>query len=222
MDFCKVLLKNIENELIKNIDPAYHRKTHIHLEQFKDYYGVRTSINRAVSAHFYDQVKKYNTETILKICLRLLESGIHEKKTIAFDWVYRLKDSYPEYYFALFESWLNSYVNNYGLCDDLCTHALGEVLYQQPVFLTELSRWIHNENFWFRRAAAVVLIYLAPRLEVLEISLNLYKKLFEDSEMLVQKGWGWLLKELSQFHEEDIFIFLNNNKKLIPRVTVRN
>ncbi|NLO47235.1 MAG: DNA alkylation repair protein [Clostridiales bacterium] len=54
--------------------------------------------------------------------------------------------------------WLERYVRGWGDCDDFCTHAFGELIRQY----TELSRktvlWAQRDEFWMRRASAVVLI----------------------------------------------------------------
>ncbi len=151
----------------------------------------------------------------------LLESGIHEKKTIAFDWAFRIKDKYEEDDFYLFESWLYKYVDNYALCDDFCGHTLGEIIYQYPKFLSKIYKCIKEENFWLQRAAPVTLIYLTKKIDVLEMSFDISKKLFNDNEDLVQKGFGWLLKELSESYEDKVFNFLNIYKNDITRVALR-
>lgn len=215
------MLKDIDKDLRANIDFNYKRKTHLKLIRNKDYYGVRTSINRNISLKYFEIIKEWDREKILNLCKELLESGIHEKKTIAFAWAYRLKSKYIESDFYLFESWLYKYVNNYGLCDDLCGHALGEIIHQYSSFIPEFYKWIKEENFWVRRGAPVTLIYLAKRVDVLDISFNICKKLFDDKEDLVQKGFGWLLKELSEKYEDNIFDFLNKYKEIMPRVALR-
>ena len=226
MDFREYLkvydmLKDIDKELRNNIDFNYKRKTHHKLIRYKDYYGVRTSINRNISLKYFEIIKELDRAKILNLCNELLESGIHEKKTIAFDWAFRIKDKYIENDFYLFESWLYKYVNNYGLCDDLCKHALGEIICQHPSFISKLYQWIKEETFWVRRGAPVTLIYLAKRVDILDISFNICKKLFDDKEDLVQKGFGWLLKELSENYGDKVFNFLYKYKEKIPRVAFR-
>lgn len=215
------MLNEIDKELRSNIDISFIRKTHLKLIRYKDYYGVRTSINREISLKYFNLIKEWNKDRIFDQCKKLLESEIHEKKTIAFDWAFRLKDKYVKDDFYLFESWLYKYVNSYALCDDFCGHTLGEIIHQYPVFLSRIYNWIKEDNFWLRRAGAVTLIYLTKKLDVLEMSFDICKKLFNDKEDLVQKGFGWLLKELSDFYEYKVFDFLNTYKSVIPRVALR-
>ena len=65
------------------------------------------------------------------------------------------------------------------------------------------------------------MIYMASTPDFLEMSLDVCTKLFGDQEPLVHKGYGWLLKELSQFHEKKIFTFLTIHKKHMPRIALR-
>jgi len=215
------MLNAIEHDLRKNIDFSYVRKTHLKSVRYKDYYGVRMSVNREISQKYYQIIKDWDKDKIFDLCKKLLDSRIHEKKTIAFDWAFRLKDTYEKKDFYLFESWLYTYVSNYGLCDDLCGHPLGEVIRRYPSFVSRIYQWIKENNVWVRRGGPVTLIYLADTTDFLEMSFDVCKKLFKDEEPLVQKGFGWLLKELSQSNEKRIFDFLNTHKKNIPRIALR-
>ena len=38
---------------------------------------------------------------------------------------------------------------------------------------------------------------------------------------MVQKGYGWLLKEASREHTEEIFAFVMDNKRAMPRTALR-
>jgi 3-methyladenine DNA glycosylase AlkD len=38
---------------------------------------------------------------------------------------------------------------------------------------------------------------------------------------MVQKGYGWLLKEASRKHEKDVFDYVMRNKKAMPRTALR-
>lgn len=215
------MLNAIERELREHIDFSYVRKTHLNSVRYKDYYGVRMSANREIAQKYYQNIEAWNMDDLFALCKKLLNSRIHEKKTIAFDWAFRLKDRYEKKDFYVFESWLYTYVNNYGLCDDLCTHALGEAVRRFPSCAERIYQWIKEDNLWVRRAGPVTLIYVAGSPDTFEMSLDVCKKLFRDEEPLVQKGFGWLLKELSQYNENKIFDFLNTHKKYISRIALR-
>jgi 3-methyladenine DNA glycosylase AlkD len=42
-----------------------------------------------------------------------------------------------------------------------------------------------------------------------------------DGDDLVQKGYGWLLKEESRVHQKEVFDYVVRNRKVMPRTALR-
>jgi len=72
-----------------------------------------------------------------------------------------------------------------------------------------------------RRAAAVSLIVPAKHGKFLDESIEIATLLMTDKEDLVQKGYGWLLKEASRKHTEEVFAFVMKHKREMPRTALR-
>src|SRR5699024_3082153 len=79
-------------------------------------------------------------------------------EVIAFDFAYRVKKQYDENTFSIFEGWLIKYVRGWGDCDDFCTHGFGELIMQNTSLVHKIIPWTERNEFWIRRASAVVLI----------------------------------------------------------------
>ncbi len=77
---------------------------------------------------------------------------------IAFDFAYRMKNHYNESTYDIFYHWLKDYVRGWGDCDDFCTHAFGELLRQKKSLFVKITAWTDDNDFWVRRASAVILI----------------------------------------------------------------
>ena len=45
--------------------------------------------------------------------------------------------------------------------------------------------------------------------------------MLQDQDDLVQKGCGWMLKEASKDHQQEVFEYVMNNKKDMPRIALR-
>jgi 3-methyladenine DNA glycosylase AlkD len=45
--------------------------------------------------------------------------------------------------------------------------------------------------------------------------------LLEDRDDMVQKGYGWMLKEASKKHQEEIFDYVMSKKAEMPRTALR-
>jgi 3-methyladenine DNA glycosylase AlkD len=176
---------------------------------------------RELAKEKYQEVQKLKRDQIWEMCHRLLKTGGKSQMHIAFDWAYRIKKAYEPADFTTFESWISEYMNDWSSCDDLCTHALGYHLWKFPENKGQLYWWTDSENVWFRRAAAVSLIYSARKTPNLHLIFDIAERLLEDKEDLVQKGYGWLLKVTSQKQQEEVFDFVLKNKSKMPRTALR-
>jgi 3-methyladenine DNA glycosylase AlkD len=45
--------------------------------------------------------------------------------------------------------------------------------------------------------------------------------LFHDTDDLVQKGYGWMLKEASRRHPEEVFRYVMKHREDMPRTALR-
>ncbi|UCB59779.1 MAG: DNA alkylation repair protein [Candidatus Bathyarchaeota archaeon] len=184
-------------------------------------YGVPTPVVRKLSSEFFRKVKKKPKHEILQLSNDLLRSGYSEERTIAFDWAFRLRRKFERLDFQLLETWLTEHVQGWGACDDFCTHALGAFLYKFPAFIPKTRDWTRSENRWVRRASAVCLIYSARRKVHLEDVFRTADALLTDHDVMVQKGYGWMLKEASNHYPKEVFNYVMTKKKGMPRTALR-
>jgi len=84
-----------------------------------------------------------------------------------------------------------------------------------------LQSWATADNRWLRRAAAVSLILPARHGLFLSECLDICDLLLLDKDDLVQKGYGWLLKAVSEAHQRQLFDFVLARKSTMPRTALR-
>ena len=77
------------------------------------------------------------------------------------------------------------------------------------------------ENRWLRRASAVTLIILARQGRFLEDVFEIADILLQDKDDLVQKGYGWMLKEASREHEKEVYNYIIRKREFMPRTALR-
>lgn len=207
----KELSKNLKN--IKDYS-KFHKDGKAHI-------GIATPLVRKVAFKNFKEVKNLEKKQIFSLCEELLKTNGSSYQDIAFDWAFRIKKQYQKEDFKIFENWLKKYVNTWGSCDDLCTHAFGKFIYQFPEFLLRTKEWAKSQNKWFRRASAVVLIYPLRKGKYLKEAFDTAKILLKDNEDLVQKGYGWMLKEASNLYQKEVFDFVIKSKKLMTRTALR-
>ena len=177
---------------------------------------------RKLSARLYRGIKDKTIDNVLSICDELLREHSWGLGVIAFDWAYRVKAQYSEDTYEVFYGWLKNYVRGWGDCDDFCTHAFGELLRRYKSLFSKVMAWTKDEDFWIRRASAVILIPAILHDDYEGIApLIISDLLMADKHDLVQKGYGWMLKSLSQVDKESVTNYLIDNHTQMPRTAYR-
>lgn len=183
---------------------------------------MRTGDIRTLSARLYSSLEDKRGTEVFPICSELLKTRDWRLSVIAYDWAYRLRKQYRPETFDLFEEWLIHYVRGWGDCDDFCTHAFGELLCQYPELIDRILPWSSREEFWMRRAAAVILILPIRKDKYYNLQpYHIADLLMQDENYLVLKGYGWMLKVLSQKEPEAVYDYLLQNQTQMPRLAYR-
>jgi len=189
-------------------------------EQVK-YYGVKTDIVGKIAKKHWPQVKALDKQVIFKLCEELLLSDYTEEAFIVSFWL----PNYIEYLepadLTTFKQWIGRYINNWAKCDGFCNHTIGELIQKYPETLTEVKSWAKSENRWLKRAAAVSLIIPAKKGCFLQEAFEICDMLLIDGDDMVQKGYGWLLKEESRKHQKEVYDYVVKNRKVMPRTALR-
>jgi 3-methyladenine DNA glycosylase AlkD len=150
-----------------------------------------------------------------------LQAEYGEEAFIAFEWAHSLRRAYEREDFLVFERWVDRYVDNWAKCDTLCNHTIGTFVEMYPEFIKNLVAWARSENRWLRRASAVTLILPARKGDFLKEAFEISDILLEDKDDMVQKGYGWMLKEASKKHQEEVFDYVMKWKAKMPRTALR-
>jgi 3-methyladenine DNA glycosylase AlkD len=180
----------------------------------------RTCCQVPTAAKYFRELKRDDIDGVLELCETLLETGAAENSTIAFDWAFRCRQQYRPEHFSVLERWLEVYADDWGSCDDLCTHALGDFVLRCSEFRPRVKDWTRSENRWLRRASAVSLIYAARKGKLLADIFHVTDALPKDPDDMVKKGCGWLLKVASKTHGDKIFHYVMGNRSRMSRVTL--
>lgn len=177
---------------------------------------------RKLSSELFRQVRDKSAGSVFALCEELLEQRSWALGVIAFDFAYRVKKQYDDSVYAVFFHWLKEYVRGWGDCDDFCTHAFGELLRQNKALFSQVIQWTKDPDFWMRRASAVILIPSILKNDYAGIDpLEISDRLMNDEHDLVLKGYGWMLKALSQVDRPCVEKYLMANHERMPRVAYR-
>jgi len=202
-------------------DRIYQKSVQCFFLEPIDCYGVRKDIVKDIAKKYFAMIKHEPKAVIFEQCKELLSLGKQETFVIACVWALALKKQFEPSDFAIFNSSLDAYVTNWASCDDLCGGPLGILLKQYPELIAKTNLWVQSKNRWKRRASAVVLIYSGQTPDQLPIILKRCEQLLQDEDVMVQKGYGWLLKKTSARYQQEVFDFVMTHKKMMPRLALR-
>ncbi len=211
----------IRQDLKDSADPDTKKGFHRFFREDVQYYGVKTATVDKIAQKYWKDIKSRDKNEIFQLCKELYSSHITEEAFIVSNWVPRLTDRYEQEDFLIFFHWIDTYISNWAMCDSFCNHSMGDFIEKFPEFVGELKHWTTSGNRWVRRAAAVSLIIPAKHGKFLEDVIEIAGLLLTDTDDMVQKGYGWLLKEASRKNQQEVFAFVIRNRREMPRTALR-
>jgi 3-methyladenine DNA glycosylase AlkD len=215
------IVEDIREDLIKNSD----EKTRISGERyFKEpvkLHGLKSAVTERIGKEYFNKLKGKEKSEIFDLCEELWQSGYLEESGIACNWSYYIHKLYEAGDIKVFERWVTDYVSNWATCDTLCNHTVGTLIEMYPVKIADLKRWAKSSNRWMKRASAVTLIIPARKGLFLKDIFEIAGILLLDTDDMVQKGYGWMLKAASEAHQKEVFDYVFKNKAIMPRTSLR-
>lgn len=184
-------------------------------------YGVKTPIVRTIATHHLPEVKTLSKKDRYLLCDALYASTYTEEAFVASLWLPHFSTTFAYSDLALFKKWITSYLTNWATIDSFCNHTLGDFIEKYPQTIPELITWTTSPNRWMRRASAVSLIIPAKKGHYLKEAFTIADHLLLDPDDMVQKGYGWLLKEESRTHPHEVLDFILKRKDRMPRTALR-
>jgi len=215
------ILTQIRQDLQSNADSQTRKNfQHFFKEQVKCY-GVKVPIVGKIAKKYWNQVKILDKQTIFTLCEELYRSDYTEEAFVVSFWLPNYVDNLEPNDMATFKTWIELYINNWAKCDGFCNHTIGDLIQKYPQALSEVKSWAKSGNRWLKRAAAVSLIVPAKRGSFLQDAFEVCDVLLVDVDEMVQKGYGWLLKEESRQHQKEVFDYVIKNRAIMPRTALR-
>ncbi|MDD1686794.1 DNA alkylation repair protein [Methanoregula sp.] len=215
------VIARIRYELENQADPEIQKTSKRFFKEEIRCYGMKTATVIALAKKFWKEIQGRPKPEIFTLCEELYQSGYMEESFIVSEWAHALSGRYEREDLAVFRRWIDTYITNWASCDGFCNHTMGDFIEQYPEYIDELKHWALSENRWMRRAAAVSLIIPAKHGEFPVEAMEIADLLLTDPDDMVQKGYGWLLKEVSRKHTNEVFSYVMKNKQVMPRTALR-
>jgi 3-methyladenine DNA glycosylase AlkD len=215
------LLSEIRQQLKNKVDESIIGSEKRFFKEEVKVWGVPTKVVGGIAKSFKPAIKNLSPAQVYAMCEQLLAAGYLEEAWLACEFCYLKRDQYQSEDFAIFAGWLEKYVTNWATCDTFCNHSLASFIEKYPVHIEVLKKWTQSDNRWLRRASAVTFILPARQGKFAPEIFEIADLLLLDTDDLVQKGYGWMLKALSESKQQAVFDFVTARKAIIPRTALR-
>ncbi|MFA5418587.1 MAG: DNA alkylation repair protein [Bacteroidales bacterium] len=215
------IIEDLRESLRENADEKTKESALRFFKEAVHFYGVKSAVVHQISKEHFKPINNKPKAGIFELCETLWQSSLMEESIVACNWSYNLRKQYEPSDFKLFEKWINTYVTNWAACDTFCNHTVGAFIEMYPQFIHELKNWALSPNRWMRRAASVSLIIPAKKGLFLNDIFEIATTLLTDTDDMVQKGYGWMLKVSCQQYEQEVFDFVMKHRTTMPRTALR-
>ena len=215
------VIRRVRQELLDNADEQKRVSGERFFKEEVMLYGLTVPTVNRMAKSYLRELKRRSKQEIFSLCEELWKSSYLEEAIIACIWSHSVHKAYEIEDIETFERWVGNYVTNWATCDTLCNHTVGDLIDMYPPLVERLKKWATSKNRWMRRAGAVSLIVPARRGRFLEDVFQLADILLLDTDDLVRKGYGWMLKSASEAHQQEVFEYVIRHKAEMPRTSLR-
>ncbi len=206
-------------------DPSLAEQARAYFKAYENvsFLGIRSAQVREIEKAVFHAVKPvWSGADALRFADILIRNRFLDAKSVGILLLSRYVKQLGTALMPAVRCWLSEgHCANWATTDVLSTTVLTPLLRQHPELLGHLPDWARCESLWVRRAAAVSLTLLARRGEHLDTAYAIATALLGDSEDLMHKAVGWLLRECGKTDGRRLERFLLANGPKIPRTAVR-
>jgi len=184
-------------------------------------HGWYTADLRRAAVRFRREVRKERgLEFLVEVADQLFSGPVLEEKIAAVFLLEKLDAEFGDREFALFESWLDR-ISTWADHDGLVHCLISQMVAAKQARAKRVFRWAKSANRWHRRAACVALIRGARAKMFFPEITKLSDSLLADEDDMVQKGFGWLLRETAKFDARRTVPYLMKIRERAPRLVLR-
>ncbi len=204
---------------IQHADPALVKKYSRYFKEGYDAYGMSLEVlqpfREELLARYAPALKP---DAVLKQGLALFATGKYEMGSLAIVLARHILPQLTTAHLAGLAAWLDTGVNNWALCDSLCSEVLTPLVKRGQVQCADMAGWSAAASRWRRRALPVALIGYAKQTRQVPPLLELTTPLLHDTERVVHQGLGWFLRECWKLDPAPVERLMLEHRATAPRL----
>jgi len=214
------ILARLRADLRANADEKSIANYQRYFKETVKFYGLSVSAANKIAINYWKEIKTLSKPEIFALCEDLFKSDYSEEAAVASEWAPKLTNQFVPSDLDLFQLWIDSYLNDWAKVDGFCNHTVGNFVQKYPAGINEIVAWSDSSNRWLKRASAVSLIIPAKKGLFLNEIFTISDRLLTDKDDMVQKGYGWMLKEASKLHQDEVYQYVLRHRRDMPRTAL--
>jgi len=197
-------------ELRRKADPKWAEGAQRYFKDAVKVMGVPTPDLRLIGKAFFLKVKDaWTIDQAVDLGDILLQNPYLEAKAMATLILAKFVQGARPKHFQKMRSWFErDLLDNWASTDVFCGEVLSPYLECFPESAEKMRVWAKSKNMWVRRASAVALVTPARRGKNLDLAYDIVGLLLDNTEDLMHKACGWLLREAGKTDMTRLEIFL--------------
>jgi len=189
-------------------------------DEIKSHGWYTGDLRRAIRQCRRDILREHDVDFLARVADELFSGAVLEEKVAGVFLLEGLDAQFGDREFRRFEAWIDR-ISCWADHDGLVHYLIAPMVAAEPARVKTISRWARSKDRWHRRAACVALIRgTRARMFFPEI-VKLSELLLSDSDDMVQKGLGWLLRETAKFDAKRTVPYLMKIRGRAPRLVLR-
>lgn len=181
---------------------------------------VRTIIKDWIKAH-----KDISVETLVEVLNSLFQGESHTERSLGGKILEYLPRQRRQLDPELIEKWLIG-AEGWGEVDSLCQSSFGvsEVLEKWDKWEKLFNKLVGDKDVHKRRAALVLLVRPIRESSDTRLEKRAFTNLDQlkgEKDILITKAVSWLLRSLIMYHHAAVAGYLEDNKKILPKIALR-
>ena len=189
-------------------------------EEIKSHGWYTAALRRAIRRCRREILREHDFEFLAKVADQMFSGSVLEEKIAGVFLLEGLEAQCGDREFAMFASWLDR-ISSWADHDGLVHCLISPMIRDQPARSKFVFRWAKSPSRWHRRAACVALIRGARAQLLFPEIVKLSDSLLADTDDMVQKGLGWLLRETAKFDAKRTVPYLVKIRDRAPRLVLR-
>ena len=241
----EIIINHFEEEYkkIANKERALQEKRYLK-SPFK-FYGVSVLDTRKIAQTYFKSLK-INKKEMWTFANKLWSLEYHELRRTALHLLKYYSKKLNKSDIDSIEQLLRT-STNWDQVDEICAHLMGAIIDKDwDAVKPYLEKWNSEHNFWMRRSSLLSQLVLLrskdTNIKKYEKGRDLFFRLsesmldeskFNDEEytteimpknmgkFFIRKAIGWILRDMSKVHPEDVVNYVNKNKELMSGLSYR-